>query len=77
MGETSVIIEISMDQPAHNLHEPSDEEIALSAYRLWLQEGCPHGRDREHWLKARSQLIEDKAVEEKARKAKTSRSSSP
>jgi len=37
--------------------EPTDEEIALGAYRVWLHEGCPHGRDREHWQKAREQLI--------------------
>ena len=36
--------------------EPTDEEIALAAYRLWLKEGCPHGRDREHWLQAREEL---------------------
>ncbi|HEX4083888.1 MAG TPA: DUF2934 domain-containing protein [Chthoniobacteraceae bacterium] len=43
--------------------DPQDEEIALAAYRLWLQEGCPHGRDREHWLKAREQLIASRARE--------------
>jgi hypothetical protein len=42
---------------------PTDEEIALAAYRIWLQEGSPHGRDREHWLKAREQLIQAKARE--------------
>jgi hypothetical protein len=50
-----------MDKP--KVPEPSDEEIALSAYRLWLQEGCPHGRDREHWLRARKQLLAAKAEE--------------
>lgn len=46
-----------MDEPDPNHPEPSDEEIALAAYRLWLKEGCPHGRDREHWLRARKHLI--------------------
>jgi hypothetical protein len=36
---------------------PTDEEIALCAYRIWLQQGCPHGHDKEHWLKARQQLL--------------------
>jgi hypothetical protein len=36
--------------------EPTDEEIALAAYRLWLQEGCPQGRDKLHWQRAREQL---------------------
>ena len=52
-----------MDQ---NLANPTDEEIALYAYRIWLQEGCPHGRDREHWLKAREQLISEMAKERSA-----------
>jgi hypothetical protein len=46
--------------------EPTDEEIALAAYRLWLQEGSPHGRDRENWLKAREQLIAARAKERAA-----------
>ncbi len=49
--------------------EPTDEEIALTAYRIWLQEHCPHGRDREHWLKAREQLIAAKAGEKAAAEA--------
>lgn len=45
---------------------PTDEEIALGAYRIWLQEGCPHGRDWAHWLKAKEQLIAAKAKEREA-----------
>lgn len=29
-----------------------EEEIRLIAYRIWEEEGCYHGRDVEHWLKA-------------------------
>jgi hypothetical protein len=49
----------------HQTYEPTDEEIALTAYRLWLQEGSPHGRDRENWLAARKQLIAEKEKEAK------------
>jgi hypothetical protein len=28
------------------------ERIALAAYHQWQQEGCPHGRDKEHWYMA-------------------------
>jgi hypothetical protein len=28
------------------------ERIAIAAYYLWQQAGCPHGHDREHWYKA-------------------------
>jgi hypothetical protein len=50
---------------------PTDEEIALGAYRIWLQEGSPHGRDQEHWLKAREQLIQAKAREKSTEVAST------
>jgi hypothetical protein len=29
-----------------------EDEIRLIAYRIWEEEGCCHGRDIEHWLKA-------------------------
>jgi hypothetical protein len=28
-----------------------EDEIRLIAYRIW-EEGCPNGRDCEHWYKA-------------------------
>jgi hypothetical protein len=55
-----------MKLPDPDSPQPTDEEIALGAYRIWLQEGCPHGRDREHWLKARKQLISIRAKENAA-----------
>lgn len=57
-----------MEHPDQNSSIPTDEEIALSAYRLWLQEGCPQGHDREHWLKAKKQLLAAKAEEKSAGK---------
>src|SRR5262249_55047445 len=32
--------------------EPAYEEVARTAYQLWQAEGCPHGRDQEHWFRA-------------------------
>jgi Protein of unknown function (DUF2934) len=29
-----------------------EEEIRSLAYRIWLEEGCPDGRNVEHWLRA-------------------------
>lgn len=29
-----------------------EDEIRLMAYSIWLQEGCPDGKDCEHWLRA-------------------------
>ncbi|MBN8997457.1 MAG: DUF2934 domain-containing protein [Rhizobiales bacterium] len=31
---------------------PNDVLIARRAYEIWEEEGRPHGRDRDHWLKA-------------------------
>ena len=36
--------------------EPTNEEIAVAAYHLWQQEGCPSGREAEHWRRAKEQL---------------------
>jgi hypothetical protein len=36
---------------------PTHEQIALAAYHLWLREGRPHGRDREHWSRATAELM--------------------
>lgn len=30
--------------------------VARRAYEIWEDEGRPHGRDREHWLKAVEEL---------------------
>jgi hypothetical protein len=35
---------------------PQTAQIEALAYALWLQEGRPHGRDREHWAEAERQL---------------------
>jgi hypothetical protein len=34
----------------------SEAHIAKRAYEIWEKEGRPHGRDREHWLKAVEEL---------------------
>jgi HSP20 family protein len=33
------------------------DTVARRAYDLFLTEGCPDGRDVEHWLKAESELL--------------------
>src|SRR4249920_1119440 len=45
----------TMDKMREAMAKPNrDEEIRLIAYELWLNEGCPDGRQSEHWLKAES-----------------------
>ena len=65
-----------MELPAQDSPDPTDEEIALCAYRIWLQEGCPQGRDRAHWLKAREQLV-SRWAKEKTSEANPSRDAGP
>lgn len=33
-----------------------NRRISERAYALWVQEGQPHGRDREHWLAAEHEI---------------------
>jgi hypothetical protein len=45
--------------PSPNINRngaPTHEEIAACAYLIWINEGCPGGRDKEHWIQAETQL---------------------
>ena len=35
------------------LNEKSQREIRKIAYAIWMKEGQPEGRDREHWEAAK------------------------
>ena len=38
----------------------TEERIRAKAYQIWLEEGCPNGRDEVHWEMARQLVaIED------------------
>ncbi len=41
---------------------PTHEEIEARAYAIWLSEGSPDGRDRDHWFEAERQLREGSAA---------------
>lgn len=36
-------------------------DIATRAYHIWEQEGRPHGRDFDHWLRAEQELAARRA----------------
>jgi hypothetical protein len=38
------------------------EDIARRAYDLWVQQGCRHGWDRQHWLEAEKQLKAERGL---------------
>ena len=42
--------------PTHARPAPTREEIARRAYELWQRNGCPQGRDVEHWCQAEREL---------------------
>jgi hypothetical protein len=33
-----------------------EETIREKSYFMWLDEGCPHGRAMDHWLRAEAEL---------------------
>jgi hypothetical protein len=35
---------------------PTDEEIGLRAFEIYVSEGCQPGNDLEHWLRAEAEL---------------------
>ena len=35
---------------------PDENRIRERAYRIWLEEGRPHGRDLAHWRRASEEL---------------------
>lgn len=35
----------------------SEQKIREHAYAIWQSEGCPHGRDLDHWLAAERQIM--------------------
>jgi hypothetical protein len=45
------------------------EEIAKRAREIWQKEGCPQGRDQEHWLQAESELRQESLRHEPAKEA--------
>ncbi|MDB6056756.1 MAG: hypothetical protein JWO95_600 [Verrucomicrobiales bacterium] len=43
--------------------EPTQDEIAAYAYKLWEADGRPNGRDGDHWLQAKAHLTADRQYE--------------
>lgn len=46
-----------------------EHRIREIAYFIWLEEGCPHGRDQDHWERARDRLALLEAAPKPAAKA--------
>lgn len=37
--------------------EPLERRIRQRAFRIWVEEGHPVGKDREHWERAKAQVL--------------------
>lgn len=37
----------------------TEDQIRERAHRLWMEDGCQHGRDVQHWEQARRELEEE------------------
>ncbi len=57
-------------KPANHPSEEVRRAIETRAYLVWESEGRPHGREREHWLRAEAEIL-GKAPAKKAAAAKT------
>jgi len=42
-------------------------EIENRAFAIWEQEGCPHGKDQEHWTRAVAELEREASQRSKAK----------
>jgi hypothetical protein len=51
-------------------HDRVEEQIRHEAFRLWQREGCPEGRELDHWLAAKEIVHHHlhEAVEEQKRR---------
>ncbi|PGH53974.1 hypothetical protein CRT60_29520 [Azospirillum palustre] len=39
-----------------------EQRIRDRAYAIWLEEGCPHGRDADHWAQAERAVLAEAVV---------------
>jgi hypothetical protein len=54
--------ELGKAQASENMQEHAtdadlDHKIRRRAYQIWMEEGQPEGRDREHWIRAKADVL--------------------
>jgi Protein of unknown function (DUF2934) len=47
-----------------------DEQIRELAYKIWQEEGYPHGYEVQHWLKAETIWLEEKRPQSESKQPK-------
>jgi hypothetical protein len=49
-------------QSAATIESPAlEDRIRDRAFQIWLEKGCPHGRDAENWRQAESELTQSQS----------------
>jgi hypothetical protein len=51
----------------------SEEAIRERAYHIWVREGCPPGRQHEHWVQAQVELEAEQQAVGRTKKAPAKR----
>jgi hypothetical protein len=54
--QTAGAVAFSQNQPKKAKAAPSQAEISMKAYEIWLAQGQKQGFDQEHWFQAEMQL---------------------
>ncbi len=55
----AVVEEATIQEESSNIatsNGPQEGDIAIAAYYLWLNRGCPVGSDQEDWFQAEAAL---------------------
>jgi len=52
-----------MSKSAKTYQEPTHDEIAACAHRIYESEGRPQGKQMQHWLQAEAQLIAERKAQ--------------
>ena len=61
---------MSHDLVTQQTQNSQHEEIALRAYRLWEQHGCPIGSPEENWFRAAEEIRGEQAVRDELERAR-------
>jgi Protein of unknown function (DUF2934) len=54
-----------------------NELIRLRAYEIWIREGQPEGRELEHWLQARREILGTPAEQRDENPPRTEQGNAP
>jgi hypothetical protein len=47
----------ALRHPGNPLSASDSGKVRVRAYEIWEREGCPDGKDQDHWFEAESQLV--------------------